>query len=97
MTTCLPQSAPAASRLSSQAGLMSGEGPLSAVLVLRALASSRDVWQGMAETQGGTALFDPLEMLTQHGNSSIGAAIAAFSILAVATSFIGTTLGEYHR
>ena len=33
-------------------------------------------------------------MLTEHGNSSIGAAIAAFSILAIATSFIGTTLGE---
>jgi len=50
--------------------------------------------QGLAESQGGTALLDPLAVLTEHGNSSIGAAIAAFSILAIATSFIGTTLGE---
>ena len=39
-------------------------------------------------------LLDPLEVLTHHGNNSIGAAIAAFSVLAIATSFIGTTLGE---
>jgi len=52
------------------------------------------VFQGLAKSQGGTALLDPLAVLTEHGNSSVGAAIAAFSILAIATSFIGTTLGE---
>ncbi len=50
----------------------------------------------MAETQGGTVLLDPLEVLTQHAGSSVGAAIAAFSVLAIATSFIGTTLGKSH-
>ena len=38
-------------------------------------------------------LLDPLEVLTQHAASSVGVAIGAFSVLAIATSFIGTTLG----
>ena len=39
-------------------------------------------------------LLDPLEVLTRHAGGSVGAAIGAFSVLAIATSFIGTTLGK---
>ena len=42
-------------------------------------------------------LLDPLEVLTQQAGGGVATAIGAFSVLAIATSFIGTTLGERLR
>lgn len=53
--------------------------------------------QGLAGAEGSGSLLDPLVVLMQHGDSAIGPAIGAFSLLAIATSFIGTTLGAHSR
>lgn len=70
-----------------QALVIGGSVPLTMFLSWNAVALS------MAPPDAGLASVEPLLLLSQQGLPMVDAAVSAFSLLAIATSFIGTFLG----